>query len=1533
MRTVGGIISRKRTWGTAAVAAVALVVAMAPAAANGADLAQAGPAQQAGPARQTAAAPAAASGYLAPTVDPNPDWDPPVNGYPEWDNNIPIYQVNSEPAHSTLMPYASLDQALAADRTDSPFRESLDGTWKFQHVDKPADRDLNFFATDVDDSGWDSIAVPSNWQLSGYDNPIYVNITYPWWGANGQNENAQPPRAPSKVNPVGQYRRNFDLPADWDGRTTFVHFEGVKAAFYLWVNGVKVGYREGSYTPSEFNLTQYLHPGSNQIAVEVYKYPDGDWMEDQDMIRLSGIFRSVYLFSTPTVHLRDFRIDTTLRDNYTNADLGVTANLRNYGAAATGNYTVETQLYDADKKPVWDAPLAQSLDIAANPAGQDVSGTASKPVSAPALWSAEHPNLYTAVLQLKDPSGAIIETMSNRIGFREFTMRDGLMQINGKPISLRGTNRHEMSPDHGTALTKADMIKDITIMKKLNINADRTSHYPNNPTWYELADEYGLYVLDETNLETHGIRDQYPTSNPDWTAATLDRAQQMVLRDKNHPSVIIWSLGNEAGGGSNFVNMRNWIKSYDSTRIVQYEGDNRPEVSDIRSAMYESPARIQQRADDPNDTRPYIMIEYAHSMGNSTGNLADYWNVIRQNPVLQGGFIWDFVDQALRWRTPVRKQITETGPSALTGELAPAASFDPTTGLNGSATFGQSDGLDINSSLTVEAWVTPTAIGGHQPILAKGDTQYALKQTDDTLEFFIHAGGKWIAATADLPADWVGSEHHVAGVFDDAANQLRLYIDGLQVATTDTTAVPESNGAPVAIGTDAENPSRVFAGTIRTARLYDRALTATELQTADRTSSDSGVQLWFDAPTAHYAEIQPDQPTYLAYGGDWGDNPNDGAFSGDGIVSPDRVIAGKAIEVKKVYQELNASAGTNPAAGEVKLKNEFLFTNANAYTGTWRLTADGKAVQQGTLTADQLDVAPGATGQLTIPFTRPADPAPGTEYRIELSFTTKADLPWAAAGYEIAADQIPVDLNAPAVTEQPLSAVPAVTSQDTAAAVTVTGQDFALTVDKATGTISSYTAAGVQLVKSGPQPNFWRAPTDNDVGNGQPSRQATWRHAGDNRTVTGVTVTKLRDRAVTIAVTGTLPTSTVSTYTTTYTVFGNGEVKVDNGFHPGASTLPYIPEVGMLLSVPGEFENLDYYGRGPQENMVDRKTGSLIGRYHSTVDDQWTPYLRPQENGNKTDVRWVALTNDDGIGLLAAAEPLPGAEPLEVNASHFTPEDLSSGARHDYQLTPRDDVILRLNLHQMGVGGDNSWGAQTHDEYKLFPDKDYQYSYRLRPLTNLGAALDLARTPTSSDPVLATSTTLTAVPASKTYGSKADITLTATVTTEDDSAPTGSVEFTSGDTSWGTVVLDATGRASVAVPHDQPAGSPAVVATFTPDDPKVHHSSASDPLKVSIYKALSVTELTLSAKKAGKASTLTMTARVASGTVLPAVGTVSFNLNGDKVGQVELAPGDKGVAKQIVTVPAGTKAVGIATFVPTDPSIQRSTGHATLTVR
>ncbi len=556
---------------------------------------------------------------------------------------------------------------------------------------------------------------------------------------------------------------------------------------------------------------------------------------------------------------------------------------------------------------------------------------------------------------------------------------------------------------------------------------------------------------------------------------------------------------------------------------------------------------------------------------------------------------------------------------------------------------------------------------------------------------------------------------------------LTLHVDGAVRATRTTDRRPTSNTAPLSLASDADNQTREFDGTIRRARVHARALTAAELASEERAPGDDGVRFWFDAATVRTERERPEARTFLAYGGDWGDNPNDGAFVADGILTADRGLTGKAAEIKRVHQAIGAVRTPGGGTGAVTLTNEYLFTTLRQFDGRWetgrrrrggrRRTAHpgparrGAAVREGRRTA------------------RAPAPEPGPRHGVlpPAVLHHPGAHPWAEAGFEVARHQLPLDADSPAVVPVPLAGVPALRHVVGEEDIRITGQGFSVTVDRRTGLLTDYRAGGTRLLTSGPVPNFWRAPTDNDRGNGQHLRNRTWRDAGARRTVTGVTVRALDDRAVEIRVTGTLPTTVESAYSTTYTVFGHGEIKVDNTLHPGAANLPYLPEVGTLLFLPRRLERLHYYGRGPEENHWDRNNGTDVGRYTSTVADQWTPYIRPQENGNKTDVRWAALTGRDGRGLLVSGEPL-----LEINASHFTPEDLSAGVRHDYQLTPRDTVVLRVGHRQMGVGGDDSWGAHTHDEFKLFADRDYAYTYRLRPLTDVDRALALSRKPTAT---------------------------------------------------------------------------------------------------------------------------------------------------------------------------------------------------------
>ncbi|MCJ8012666.1 NPCBM/NEW2 domain-containing protein [Paenibacillus sp. KQZ6P-2] len=1247
----------------------------------------------------------------------------PANGYPEWNNNPSIFQINREPAHASFIPYG--DEASALKGADmisamlehpSPYYRSLNGQWKFNFAKNPDSRPVDFYKDTYDTSGWNEIKVPGEWQLQGYDFPIYTNVTYPFWG-NGNSKNVQPPITPTEYNPVGSYKRTFTVPDDWAGRQTFISFQGVESAFYVWVNGQMVGYSEDSYTPKDFNLTPYLKAGENTLAVEVYRWSDGSWLEDQDFLRVSGIQRDVFLYSTPSVHLRDFSVVTDFDSSYQDSSLNLKVNVRNYLNGTTPQrHTVEAMLYDANKHPVFTEPVKMDVNFTGN---DEVQVSSSTMVANPLKWSAEDPNLYTLVFSLKDSSGNVIETAGTRVGFRKFEVKmmsggSGKQQmlLNGKPIMIKGANRHETSPDTGHTVDLDLMIKDIELMKQYNLNSVRTSHYPNHPFWYDLANKYGLYVLDEVNLETHGVNSSVPGNKPEWTENVKDRANSMVQRDKNHPSVIIWSLGNEAGSGSNFKAESDFIRSLDSTRPIHYEGYNDKTVTDMVSNMYPNVSTLETYAKS-SDPRPYIMCEYAHAMGNSVGNLQEYWDMIKKYPNLQGGFIWDWVDQAVRMKTPSEKlYLTEpsnTYQADYTGTLVDkdgdvSGVLQPKDVDGATVTIPNDAKYNITGPFTLEAWVKPLSNISDSPIIAKGDTQFALKMAGTTkLEIFVYKDGSWTSASANLPANWVNNWHHVAGTYD--GTNLSLYIDGSIVATKAYSGSFNSNTYPLTIGKDMEK-GRSTKMSFDKVRVYNRALSLSELNDAAR-KPDSSAVIWQDFDKANAGSSPLEQHEYFGYGGDFGDSPNDGNFMANGLLLADRTPKPQLSEVKQVYQNIIVQP-VDLASGKVNIRNEFLFTNVSAYDASWELRADNKVIQQGTL--DNLDVSPLTTKQITIPYTMP-NAQPGVEYWLNFSFKLKSDTLWAKKGYEIAKQQLSLPVSSPNQPSVDLSTLPALKVQEEGDQVTVDNADMQIKFNKSTGTIDSFKYQGKDLIKQGPIPNFWRAPTDNDKGNGEPSRTATWKNAGKNRTVTKATVTEIGEKIVRIDVEGTLPTTTESSYKTSYTIFGNGDITVSNYMKPGATSLPEIPEVGNILTIPQEFEHITWYGRGPSENYQDRNTGSDVGLYNSTVEDQFFPYIEPSETGNKTDVRWVALTNSDGAGLMAIGAPI-----IEANALHYTPDDLD-GPLHPYQLKHHDDITLRVNYKQMGVGGDNSWGAKAHEPYMLLANRDYNYNYTLRPIS------------------------------------------------------------------------------------------------------------------------------------------------------------------------------------------------------------------------
>jgi beta-galactosidase len=1004
-----------------------------------------------------------------------------------WED-ISIAGLNAEPMHATFVPFDSSEAAVRAEFRNSPWVQSLNGQWKFKWVPRVSDRPAGFFNDGIDVNSWTDFPVPANWEMKGFGKSVLLDEAnsfppYP----------PKPPHVPHDDNPVGSYRRTFLLPASWNGRDIFLHFGGVSSAFYAWINGRMAGYSQDSKTPAEFNITPLLRDGKNTVAVQVYKYSVGTYLEAQDMWRLAGIEREVSLIARPKVHVRDFFVNAGLDAAFREGRLRVSVSLRNLGAASAEKFSLRLELLDAAGKPVI-RPLSQPVVPVA--AGRIDEVLFDQVVPKPAAWTAETPRLYSLVLTLIDPAGRRVESVGCRIGFRSVEIRGGQLLVNGVPVIIKGVNRHEHDPVEGHVVGEDAMRNDIRLMKQLNINAVRSSHYPNAPRWYELCDEYGLYVIDEANIESHGVDfapDTTLANKPEWQTLHLDRTVRMVERDKNHPSIIIWSLGNEAGDGLNFRTTYAWIKRRDPSRPVQYEPAGLEAHTDIYAPMYARIPALKRYAGRPQ-IRPLIMCEYAHAMGNSVGNLQDYWDVILSSKHLQGGFIWDWVDQGLLQRAP-------------SGE------------------------------------------------------------------------------------------------------------------------------------------------------------------------------------------------TYFTDGGDQG--------GADGLLLPDRRPHPHAFEVKKVYQYVKAEP-FDWQAGRFRIVNRHDFLDLADYELEWKLEADGRVMARGQL--PPLEVGPRSSAEVRIDL--PPQPEEA-ECFLTISARTRTATALLPKGFEVAWDQLPVPRRRTARAESAKS-FPPLGLTDNEAEVVVRGPKVAIVFDKSRGTIRSLTYNGLEMIRSGPQPDLWRAPTDNDLGNKMPARLGIWRDAGPKRAVSSVTALRLSESRVQVVVESILAAGD-SPHTTRYTVFGSGDIVVDVSFMPGKADMPELPRFGLRLALPGAFDMMMWFGRGPHENYWDRRTSAAVGLYNGRVADQYHPYIRPQEFGYKTDVRWVSLTNRNGFGLLAVGLPL-----VCISASHFLPEDYDNardaGQLHTVDLKRRDLVTLNLDYKQMGVGGDTSWGAKTHPEYTL-PAKPYSYRFRLRPFS------------------------------------------------------------------------------------------------------------------------------------------------------------------------------------------------------------------------
>lgn len=994
-----------------------------------------------------------------------------------------INKVNTMPFHSYFMPYDVAENAVM--QNESVRSKSLNGIWKFNYSKNPELRPMEFYKMGYNTKKWSNIEVPGSWELQGFDAPIYTDVEYPF--------PVNPPFVPTDYNPVGSYVTKFTVPSSWKGNDVILRFGGVESAFYCWVNGEEVGYSEDSRLPAEFDITKYLKPGKNTLAVEVYRYSDGSYLEGQDYWKYSGIERSVSLVSRPVSRVWDFEAKFPLVNDYKDGDFAVEF-------LTIGKGEVSFELLDGDK-----VIFEGNGKFDEN----NKSVKFAKLIEDAKPWNAETPNLYTLVVETKNESGKVTEAFSQKIGFRTSEMHNGQHLINGKAVIFRGVNRHEHIPEKGRTITVESMIKDIELMKQFNINSVRNSHYPNKERWYELCDQYGLYVVDEANIESHGMgatKAGTLANFPEWETPFRERMEGMVERDKNYACIVVWSMGNESGYGKLFKTLYDWTKERDDSRPVQYEGSRRVGESDIYAPMY---ARINALREHANkrQTRPLILCEYAHAMGNSVGNLQDYWDLIYKYDQLQGGFIWDWVDQ----------------------------------------TFPKKD--------------------------------------------------------------------------------------------------------------------------------------------------SKGNDIW-------------------AYGGDLGfvGVVNDSNFCANGLVTADRKLNPHIHEVKKVYQPIHFK--TVPfSASSIEIINRHHFINLNKFDFAWEVMSEGVAIQKGTFKVEELDAFESRVIELPITTIKREN---GKEYFLNVYATQREKEDFIEAGHIVAYEQF--NLFSTPLALDKYKAIGATSFTENAENITVKTSNAVVGFSKESGDLNSLVYGGTEMLLRGLHPNFWRPQTDNDIPTRMVTRQETWITAGNDMTLESI-VANQKENEVIVDVVYDMKKQH-SKLSVQYTVNPEGAVRVDYTFSVGAVELPHIPRVGMNMILKGDYENMTWYGRGPHENYMDRKTSSLVGLYSASVWEQYFPYVRSQETANKTDVRWVTLQDNEGNGVMIQHI----GEPLGISAWNFPIEELmykaySAGFRkHGGSVTKQDMVWLNIDHKMMGVGGDNTWGAEIHPEYTITA-VDQNYSFIIKPIS------------------------------------------------------------------------------------------------------------------------------------------------------------------------------------------------------------------------
>ncbi len=1224
--------------------------------------------------------------------------------------NTSVYELNQEEGRTYYLPKKS---------------KSLNGDWKFFYSETPEGITTDFFTAGFNDKQWGTIKVPSNWEMQGYGDRIFRNQNAPFPIVGQKNGPSEPdvfavivPKVPREYNPTGAYRKTFTVPSSWNGDQIFLRMEKTASASFVWINGQQVGYNEGAQEPAEYNITKYLKKGTNTIAVLVIKYSSGYYLEGQDYWRLAGIFDDVSIYAAPDVRLFDWYVVTDLDDTYTDADLSVQIDVKKYTNSQGSAYFLKASLFNAEDELVTEMVSEKFIMDRADKKQSELK----KKIKNPLKWTSETPNLYTLKMQLFTEDGKIKDESEQRIGFKETLIDGELFTLNGVAIKINATNSHMQHADFGHAMTEEIIRKDFEILKQFNFNAVRTSHYPPVNKYLQLADEYGIYIIDEAGVEAHAT--MYVSELPEFTEMYRDRSKKMVLRDRNYPCVLFWSAGNESGEGNNITEVVNEGKKYDHTRYWMYGGAAySDQTEDIMGPRYPSPfeLEVQVGLGFDKDTRPSFMDEYLSVAGNALGGMEDYWNVIHSHPRTMGGAIWDFVSPGI---TEDIRQLEDISPNHTPVHLMGnniklvKGKTGKAVNLNGHDQWVEiyrQKKLEVNSDkLTITMDVYPrklNASGGH--FITKGSNQYGIRQVrTDSLEFYIYTNTKH-KLRVGLPDNWENNWHQLIAMYN--GQEMSVYIDNDKKGSKQVSGKIKNFPFTISLGRDSEIDGGETPGYMCDAML-DNVGIFTEAVITGKFNPENAA-LWLDF------EKETNKGTFLSYGA--------GARA-YGHIWGNREIQPEMWEMKKVGQPISITL-LDAETGMAEVWNRNDFNDASQYDTRWFLEADGEILQEGVL---KLQVAPLEKKVIKIPYSRP-DLVEGVEYLVTVSSSLKEEKIWANTGHEVAWSQfkLPWNKNKELVKQFPGKAA----FSQSAKNVIVKGEGFEYIFDKKLGALASMVIDGKERLKSPFLVNVWRAPmaNDKDWWGSRAAYSLNWKEGFGNFVATefySAGIDKLSyypiytrvselDGKVYIDIRQiTLFGASIEVdqeqYTSgfqysgleniySYIIEGNGEITIHHISKPYGRTLPlYFPRFGLTFTLDNSLDQVEWYGRGPQENYPGRKNGYKIGIYNLTIDDMYVPYIIPGDYGLRTDIRWVKMTDNQGKGLKFEVNEL-----FNFNAYPFSTENLTKSI-YTYQLQKQDGITFNLDYASSGVG-DSSAGVMR--SYWVYPTM-FEREIKISPL-------------------------------------------------------------------------------------------------------------------------------------------------------------------------------------------------------------------------